>query len=62
MYSKFCPPQGLIFDPFMGSGTTAIATIMSGEGREFIGTEISPKYVEMANERIRIESAQLSLF
>ena len=46
----------------MGSGTTAIATIMSGEGREFIGTEISPKYVEMANERIRIESAQLSLF
>ena len=56
------PPYALVYDPFMGSGTTAIAVIQSGEGREFIGTEISPKYVEMANERIRIESAQLSLF
>jgi DNA modification methylase len=40
----------LVYDPFMGSGTTAIASIKSQ--RNFIGSEISDEYVTLANERI----------
>lgn len=40
----------LILDPFMGSGTTAIAAI--NNNRQYIGIEISPDYCEMARERI----------
>ena len=44
----------VILDPFMGSGTTGIAA--KNLGREFIGIEISPKYLEIAKQRI--DSAQ----
>lgn len=57
-----CPPEGLVYDPFMGSGTTAVATLRAGEGRTFLGTEISEDYISMANNRIKIENSQLSLF
>lgn len=40
----------MIFDPFMGSGTTAIAALMNK--RNYLGIEISPEYCNMANERI----------
>jgi len=49
----------LILDPFMGSGTTAIAAIRTG--RNFIGMEISQAYVEIANKRIGYERQQLKL-
>jgi len=39
-----------ILDPFMGSGTTAVAAIRCR--RDFIGIEISEKYCSMANARI----------
>ncbi len=39
-----------VLDPFMGSGTTAIAALMND--REYLGIELSPKYVEMAEKRI----------
>jgi site-specific DNA-methyltransferase (adenine-specific) len=39
-----------VCDPFMGSGTTAIAALNTG--RHFIGIEKDIKYVELANERI----------
>ena len=41
---------GVVLDPFMGSGTTAIVCIE--EGRNFIGIELNPEYVAMANSRI----------
>ena len=41
----------IIFDPFMGSGTTAIACINTN--RIFIGSEISKEYCDIANERIK---------
>jgi site-specific DNA-methyltransferase (adenine-specific) len=41
----------LILDPFMGSGTTAIAAELCG--RNWIGMEISREYCNMANERIK---------
>ncbi len=43
-------PGDLVFDPFTGSGTTAVAAI--SEGRRFIGTEISPDYTQIACGRI----------
>lgn len=42
-----------VLDPFMGSGTTAIAAIRAG--REWIGIEKSEKYCQMAEERIAHE-------
>lgn len=44
------PDAELIFDPYMGSGTTAIASIE--EKRNFIGSELSKKYCQIANNRI----------
>ena len=40
----------LIYDPFMGSGTTAKMAILNN--RNFIGSEISKEYCDIANERI----------
>lgn len=40
----------IVFDPFMGSGTTAKMAIING--RNFVGCEISAEYCEIANKRI----------
>lgn len=40
----------VILDPFMGSGTTAIAA--KKNGRDYVGLELSEEYVELANNRI----------
>ena len=53
----FCPENGIVLDPFMGSGTTAIASIKSG--RKFIGFEISKEYSELAEKRIEMYSIPL---
>lgn len=39
-----------VLDPFMGSGTTAIAALMNN--RQYLGIELSPDYIEMAEARI----------
>jgi modification methylase len=44
------PNSKIIFDPYMGSGTTAIASIK--ENRNCICSEISSEYCEIANKRI----------
>lgn len=49
----FCPENGIVLDPFMGSGTTAIAALKLN--RKFIGFEISKEYCELANKRIEKE-------
>jgi len=41
----------VVYDPFMGSGTTAKACVMSG--RNWIGSEISQEYVDIAEKRLR---------
>jgi len=43
-------PEDLVYDPFMGSGTTAKMALLND--RKYIGSEISTKYVEIANQRI----------
>ncbi|GAB4483440.1 MAG: site-specific DNA-methyltransferase [Anaerolineales bacterium] len=40
----------IVLDPFMGSGSTAIAALKSG--RKYIGYELNPDYIELAKERI----------
>jgi len=52
----------IIFDPFMGSGTTAVAALKLG--RHFYGCDINPDYVKLANERIekaRLEMSQVKM-
>lgn len=41
----------IVFDPFAGSGTTAVAC--KELGRDYIGIEISQKYCDIANERLK---------
>jgi len=43
--------KNLVYDPFMGSGTTAKMAIINN--RKYIGSEISAEYCEIANERIK---------
>src|SRR5438034_1087025 len=45
-----CPPEGLVLDPFMGSGTVAVAALK--HGRSFVGFEINPKYCALAKHRV----------
>lgn len=46
-------PGDLVFDPFMGSGSTGVAAVRAG--RHFVGCEINPTHFETACERIRSE-------
>lgn len=46
-----CPQDGTVFDPFTGSGTTAVVALKNG--RNYIGTELNPEYVQIAEERIK---------
>ena len=56
-----CTTQGdLVYDPFMGSGTTALASIKLN--RDYIGSEISKKYIDESHKRIQLETNQLTLF
>jgi site-specific DNA-methyltransferase (adenine-specific) len=52
-------PGDLVFDPFMGSGTTGVACMKTG--RNFIGCEIDPNYFAIAQRRIEQAQMQLSL-
>ncbi|PVX86190.1 DNA-methyltransferase [Paraburkholderia unamae] len=45
-----CPPGGRVLDPFMGSGTTAVAC--ARQKREFVGYEINESYCAIARERV----------
>lgn len=45
------PDAQIILDPFMGSGTTAIAAL--NLGKQYIGIELEKEYVDLANQRIR---------
>ncbi len=60
MYPARLSYGGVILDPFMGSGTTAVASIM--EKRHFIGFELNKEYYEKAVKRVRQEQRQPRLF
>lgn len=52
-----CPAGGLVLDPFNGSGTTRI--VANKLGRNAIGFELNPKYIEIENRR---RSKELGMF
>jgi site-specific DNA-methyltransferase (adenine-specific) len=54
------PPNGIVLDPFMGSGSTGKAAVM--EGFEFIGIDQSSEYCEIAKARIDYAQKDVSEF
>ncbi|MEW6607021.1 MAG: site-specific DNA-methyltransferase [bacterium] len=46
-----CPEEGIVLDPFMGTGTTAVACIKIN--RSYIGFEINPDYCKTIERRIK---------
>jgi len=60
-----CPADGVVLDPFCGSGTTGVVALK--QGKRFIGIELNPEYVEMAEKRIseavaQVNTEQIELF
>jgi len=48
-----CPENGIVLDPFMGSGTTAV--VARKLNRNFIGYELNPDYIKIANRKLHKE-------
>ncbi|NLX56268.1 MAG: site-specific DNA-methyltransferase [Planctomycetaceae bacterium] len=46
-----CPPRGIVLDPFLGSGTTAV--VARRLERDYIGIDCVPDYCRMATERLQ---------
>jgi DNA modification methylase len=53
------PLAGVVLDPFLGSGTTAM--VAKNLGRQYLGIELNPEYVKMAQARLDGVSYQLPL-
>lgn len=54
--------NSVVFDPFIGSGSTAVAALKLG--RRFYGCDINPDYIKLAKKRIeetRLETAQMEM-
>lgn len=45
-----CPKDGIVLDPFMGSGTTA--RVARKYGRNFVGFELNPDYIKIIEKKI----------
>lgn len=53
----FCPPEGIVLDPFVGSGTTTVAAI--NLNRKYIGIDISEEYCLLARKRNELSERNL---
>lgn len=60
MILAYTDAQGVVLDPFMGSGSTGVAALE--HGRRFVGIEIDPGYFDIACRRIAEAHAQPRLF
>lgn len=56
----FANPDHIIYEPFLGSGTTAVACEMLG--RNWVASEMSAEYADIAKKRIFNEERKLKLF
>ena len=50
MIKAGCPEGGVVLDPFIGSGTTAV--VAQKLGRKYLGIELNPEYIKMAEKRL----------
>ncbi|MDD3538492.1 MAG: site-specific DNA-methyltransferase, partial [Eubacteriales bacterium] len=57
---EICKPGGLVLDPFIGSGSTAVACKRTG--RHYIGIEIVPDYIPIIEQRLANVPASLFSF
>ena len=55
-----CPEGGIVYDPFMGAGTVALVARLLN--RNFIGSELNPEYVAIAEKRIKPYMQQVTIF
>lgn len=51
MVKAGCPVGGVVLDPFMGAGTTAL--VSQNFNRNYLGIELNPEYIKIANERLK---------
>ncbi len=54
-----CPEGGTVLDPFFGAGTTGLVALK--QNKKFIGIELNPEYIEIANKRLKPYIEQTSL-
>jgi site-specific DNA-methyltransferase (adenine-specific) len=59
MVKASCPPGGVILDPFMGTGTTAVAAQRCG--RNFVGFELNSSYCEIITRRLASPEGQMTV-
>ena len=52
-----CPKDGIILDPFFGSGTVGFVALI--QDRKYIGIELNEEYVNLARKRIKTEVKKL---
>jgi DNA modification methylase len=55
----FTQAGDVVLDPFIGSGTTAVACIRAG--RRFLGIEVNDEYYQLARDAVASEKGQLGL-
>ncbi len=55
LINMITPPNGIVLDPFMGSGSTGVAAVKAGFN--FIGIEMEDEYMEIAKARINYARA-----
>ncbi len=55
-----CPINGIVLDPFFGSGTTGLVALK--QNKRFIGIELNPKYIDIANKRLKPLLEQTKLY
>jgi len=53
-----CPEGGVVYDPFMGAGTTAL--VSKKYARHYLGSELNPEYIKISEKRL--SSIEESLF
>ena len=54
-----CPEGGIVFDPFLGSGTTSV--VAKKLGRRYCGVEINPLYAAWAEKRLELAESNTEI-
>lgn len=54
-----CPENGLVLDPFSGSGTSGIVAV--NNSRNFIGVELNPEYISITERRVEKECKDVTV-